>query len=569
MSAPVSPRQSAWGHLMPEVRSLFPGAYADSPFPALCAEAFTAMAAVMPAGDLPRVPGWQGPAGYGEVLARYARLPEGPASDVAALVRDISTDLLAGTTLWRCPELQYNIGAAVNVAAAAAYALALDANVFLISDGQAGNAVLAEHAVAAILAGLAGIPRDQAHGVFTFGGTGTIMYAIKAGIRKAAPESVQSGLPLDVHVMVTRDAHFSHRAAADWLGIGASRVITVPAVARDRRTDVRAAGQILREHLDKGARIAAMLINGGTTYDHVVDDIAAFAGLRDQLVAEYRLSYRPHLHVDSVIGWGWLTLDDGALSGPGLGVPEETVASLREQHRRISQVRLADSWGVDFHKGIGGCPVDCSMVMFSDKADLGLLRKGAADEGSLHQLAAEFSSLSPVDYTLETARAGGKAIAALTALHSMGRAGFQAVLARLVDATRVLRGELAGMPGVTVLNGHSLGFATMVALAPPGMPAGAVQAMLTVPGKDAATAARRCNEYLKAFFAWDNGTRMNVNGGGAVYSYSSGYLPVPSGLVLGALKFYPTSPLITRQHMREAAALLSRRKAEFDASLPG
>ena len=157
-----------------------------------------------------------------------------------------------------------------------------------------------------------------------------------------------------------------------------------------------------------------MLMNGGTTYDHVVDDIAAFAGLHDQLVAEYRLSYRPHLHVDSVIGWGWLMLDDGVLSGPGLGLPEETVASLREQHRRISQVRLAGSWGVDFHKGIGGCPVDCSMVMFSDKADLGLLRKGAADEGSFHQLAAEFSSLSPVDYTLETARAGGKATAALT-----------------------------------------------------------------------------------------------------------------------------------------------------------
>lgn len=316
---------------MPHIRALFPGGYADSPFTALCSEAFTAMAAVMPAGDLPRVPGWQGPGGYGEVLARYARLPEGPAPDVAALVRDISTDLLAGTTLWRCPDLQYNIGAAVNVAAAAAYALALDANVFLISDGQAGNAVLAEHAVAAILAGLAGIPQGQAHGVFTFGGTGTIMYGIKAGIRKAAPESVQLGLPLNVHVMVTQDAHFSHLAAADWLGIGASRVITVPAVTRDRRTDVRAAGRILREHLDKGARIAAMLINGGTTYDHVVDDIAAFAGLRDQLVAEYRLSYRPHLHVDSVIGWGWLMLDDGVLSGPGLGVREETVAAMREQ----------------------------------------------------------------------------------------------------------------------------------------------------------------------------------------------------------------------------------------------
>jgi hypothetical protein len=89
------------------------------------------------------------------------------------------------------------------------------------------------------------------------------------------------------------------------------------------------------------------------------------------------------------------------------------------------------------------------------------------------------------------------------------------------------------------------------------------------PGRRPRPWPRRCNDYVKAFFAWDNGTRMNVNGGGAVYSYSSGYLPVPGGPVLGALKFYPTSPLITRQHMREAAALLSGRKAEFDAALPG
>lgn len=130
---------------------------------------------------------------------------------MAGLVRSVSADLLAGTTAWRCPDLQYNIGAAVNVAAAAVYALALDLNVFLISDGQVGNAVLAEQAVAAILADLAGLPQDQAHGPFTFAGTGTIAYAIKTGIRKAAPESVRDGLPSDVHIVVTEDAHFSHR----------------------------------------------------------------------------------------------------------------------------------------------------------------------------------------------------------------------------------------------------------------------------------------------------------------------------------------------------------------------
>jgi hypothetical protein len=131
----------------------------------------------------------------------------------------------------------------------------------------------------------------------------------------------------------------------------------------------------------------------------------------------------------------------------------------------------------------------------------------------------------------------------------------------------VLRAELARLPGITVLNEESLGFATMATLTPPGLPDSAVQAALAGPGQDAAVVARRCNDYLKEFFAWDNGTRMNVNGGGAVYSYSSGYLPLPCGVTLGALKFYPTSPLITSGHMRAAAALLAARKAEFDHAL--
>jgi hypothetical protein len=53
--------------------------------------------------------------------------------------------------------------------------------------------------------------------------------------------------------------------------------------------------------------------------------------------------------------------------------------------------------------------VDCSFVQFNSKANLALLRKGLGRKGSLHQLAEEFSDESPVDYTLETSRAGGKA----------------------------------------------------------------------------------------------------------------------------------------------------------------
>src|SRR6266508_4010457 len=278
---------------------LFPTSYAATPFAGLCEEAFEAIATVMPGGNLPRVPGWAGPSGYAEVVEKYGRLPADPADDVRRLVGEMSRDLLAGTTIWRCPQLQYNVGAAVNVVAAAMYALGLDLNVYLISDGQAGNAVLAERAVGAILAELSGVDRQAARGLFTFGGTGTMAYAIKCGIRKCAPESVRIGVPDDIHVVVTEDAHFSHETAADWLGIGADRLIMVPADPVDRRSDLGEAERLMRQCIQRGGRIGTVLVNGGTTYDHTIDNVAGFAALRDRLVADHGLSYRPHLHVDS------------------------------------------------------------------------------------------------------------------------------------------------------------------------------------------------------------------------------------------------------------------------------
>ncbi len=527
---------------------LYPRSYSDTMFQDLCAAAFAAMAELMPGHDLPRVPGWDGATAYAELLDRYGHLPRSGATDPRALVRAMSTDLMSGTTVWRSADLQYNIGSAVNAVAAAMYALGLDLNVFLISDGQAGNAMMAERAVGAILAELAGVSPARAGGVFTFGGTGTILYAIKAGIRKCAPESVVSGLPADIAIMVTEDAHFSHEAAADWLGLGTDRLIVAPA-GPNRATDVSAAESLLRSRIEAGSRIAAIVVNGGTTYDHTIDDIAAFARLRDRLVEDYDLRYRPHLHVDSVIGWAWLFMAD-VPELPDLPVSDGARRSIRLQADRIAEVRLADSWGVDFHKGVGGCPVDCSYVQFNDRCDLVRLRKGGARTTSLHQLADKFSSLSPVDYTLETSRSGGKALAALAALHSLGHTGYRSLLARLVDVSCGFRTLLATTAAVEVLNADSLGFCTMLRLRPP-----------------VRLGAAETDRYQRDFFAWDNDDRMNRNGGGVVYSYSGSYRRRDGGAG-PALKFYPTSPHTTDEQMRDAFHLLMRRKAEFDRMRP-
>lgn len=557
--------------LSPEPRDpriLFPTSYAQSSFVELCQQVFDTLADLMPDGDLPRVPGSDGPSGYTALADRYASLPDGVAPEPAAVLRSMTRDLLAGAVNWRCPELQYNLGTGVNVAAAVMYAAALDVNVYLINDGLAGNAVVAERAVSRILAQLAGTEPERGHGLFTFGGTGTMAYAIKAGIRKVAPDSAQRGLPGDIAVVVTEDAHFSHATAADWLGVGSDQLITLPA-DRERRTDLTNAETLLRDALERGTRIATIIINGGTTYDHVIDDVAAFAALRDRLVADLSLPYRPHLHVDSVVGWVWLMLGDHDFARDDLGVGADVVDALCGQRERIQQVRLADSWGVDFHKGLGACPVDCSFVQFNDRADLARLRKGGVGGTGLHQLAEEFSEVSPVDYTLETSRSGGKALAALASLHTLGRAGYRTMLTRLMAATLDFRRRIATSPGITALNPHALGYQTMVRLLPPSALDRTAEEELFGNDAGAAQRVRDGNAYLKSFFAWDNQTRMNGNGGGVVYSFSSKYITTTSGVGISGLKFYPTSPQITPRHMDEAVRLLVDRKACFDRSPPG
>ena len=542
----------------------YPSDYGSSPFVDLCAHVFDTMAKLMPDGNIPRVPGWQ-QCDYDRLTEYYGTISQEGCANPAVLLQEMTTDLLAGAVNWRSPELQYNLGAAVNVVSSVMYAIGLDVNVYLINDGLAGNAILAENAVGRILASLTGNNPSLVRGVFTFGGTGTMAYAIKCGIRKVSPNSARLGVPPRTYVVVTEDAHFSHATAADWLGIGSDQLVIIPAAA-ERRSDLDAAERLMREILDDGSHIATIIINGGTTYDHTVDDIPGFVTLRDRLVREYGLPYSPHLHVDSVVGWAWLVFGDYCFDINSLCITREAADLIRRQHERIRWLGMADSWGVDFHKGAGGCPVDCSFIQFNDGRDCMRIAKGGGKAADLHQLAPDFSLLSPVDYTLETSRSGAKALAALAALHSLGRTGYRQVLAGLMESTVRFRNLLGQTPEMATINPHALGYQTMVRLMPPGSPSERSRAEMTHAGPDAARMVKEGNSYLKAFFAWDDATRMSVNHRGVVYSFSSKYITTPSGSPVSGLKFYPTSPRIRPDDMNRAVALLAQRKAEFDAT---
>ena len=74
-----------------------------------------------------------------------------------------------------------------------------------------------------------------------------------------------------------------------------------------------------------------------------------------------------------------------------LDIEPDALEKISRQYSKIAQVKFADSWGVDFHKGVGACPVDCSVVIINDIEDLNLLSKKEGANIDIHQLAPEFS----------------------------------------------------------------------------------------------------------------------------------------------------------------------------------
>jgi glutamate/tyrosine decarboxylase-like PLP-dependent enzyme len=357
-------KESSLTHRLSLCSDLFPRNYDENYLADYCAVCLEVLREIDAGKGHGRVPGWLEPERYEELVEQYGTLPD-QSDDFKKTMRAIVRDFLPGAVQWRSTNLMHNVGAAVNVAVAAVQAVTSDLNVYLIDDGLAGNAIMAERAVSMILAGLAGVDRSHAHGVFTFGGTGTNLYAMKIGTRQVWPDSGLTGIPQGTFVFVTEDSHFSHQVAADWLGLGVQSIVEMSA-SEDRSTNLVDAEAKMRAVLERGQQIAALLINGGTTYDHTVDDIPAFVQLRDRLVREYHLPYIPHLHVDSVIGWAWLHFSNYDFERNELELDEKTLGKIRAQYKRIQHIRLADSWGVDFHKGVGSCPVDCSMVMVND-----------------------------------------------------------------------------------------------------------------------------------------------------------------------------------------------------------
>ncbi|KAB8187037.1 pyridoxal phosphate-dependent decarboxylase family protein [Microbispora catharanthi] len=283
----------------------------------------------------------------------------------------------------------------VHEAAHRAYAEMLEVN--MLDPTAFPSMVALERQVVGAVAELLG--RPGAPGIFTSGGTESIMLAVKAA-RDARPGATRVVLPVTAHPAFHKAAHY--------LGM---EIVPVPVDPVTYRASVPA----FEAELDD--RTALAVVSAPSYPQGVVDpveEVAALAAARGV-----------PCHVDACVG-GWLLpwlREAGAAIPPfDLSVPGVTSISC------------------DLHK-FGYAPKGASVLLFRDPE----LRRRA------YFASAAWPGYTIINATVQSSRSAGPLGGAWATLQALGREGYLELGCRTLEATRRLAEGVGKIPGLRVL----------------------------------------------------------------------------------------------------------------------
>ena len=465
--------------------------------------------------------------------ARQTALPDGMSS-----IEDVTADLvsyLRGMTIFGHPRTQQNVVAPPTIPSLIGVLLASLYNPNLAWDEFSRLVALAEVEVIGMTSKMVGYEPEQSGGMFTFGGTGTTLYGVKLGLEKACPGTLQKGITEDAVLFVSDAGHYCATNITGWLGMGTNNLITIPTTFQNEM-DVVEFERAIREVLKAGKKVAAIIATLGTTDAFGLDDLAHIVALRDELVDEFQLDYRPHIHADAVIGWAWSVFNDYDFKENPLGFRPRTVRALAGACRRIQHLSLADSIGIDFHK-TGFTPYISSLVLIKDQTDLDLIKRHPEQMPYLYH----YGDYRPGMYTLETSRAGTGIMAALANLRLFGTEGLRSILGHTVEMTQLLREHLGGHEGTTVLNRNNFGTVTLFRVYPEGVDTFEIKD-LEFKDDTYRDSLLAHNEYNREIFQYVHSEAMA--GRGVVISTTECYRQTTYGEPIVALKSFILSPFV-------------------------
>lgn len=494
------------------------------------------------------------PAGLDYEAARKSTVRDAP--DSLENVTQLLVEHLSGMFIWGHPRAQINVVPFPTIPSVIGGLLPSIYNPNLVSEESSKQVAVAEVEVSAMTAALIGYDPATAAGLFTFGGTGTLLYGAKLGLEKACPGVRQHGLHERAVILCSDRAHYACVAVANWLGIGQDNVLKVPSTPDNEiRTDLLE--QMAREVLSGGGKIACFVATMGTTDHFGIDHLREIVAIRDRLQKEFKLPYRPQIHADAVIGWAWSVFNDYDFDRNPLAFRHRTVRALAGVHRKMQDLRLADSLGIDFHK-TGFAPYISSLFLARDACDLELIcRKQSETPYLFHE-----GSYHPGRYTLETSRSGSGPLAALANLRLFGKDGLRSLLGHLVTMAETLRDHLEGHASTTVVNRGNFGPVTLFRVYPDGVDTFTVkQREQTDPSyRDQ---LRAHNDYNRQVFQIVQ--REALAGRGVVISLTDCYRESDYGEPMVALKSYILSPFAEEQYVDAVLESLWRAREEIGA----
>lgn len=464
---------------------------------------------------------------------------------------------LQGMFIWGHPQSQINVVPNPSIASVIGVLLPLLYNPNLCSDESGRLFSEAEVRVTSMVAQLVGYDPQQAGGVFTFGGTGGMLYGVKIGLEKASPGSLRAGVSEPTVILASEQSHYSCLTVASWLGIGQDNVISIP-THLDNSIDLEALEQAARAALTSGKKITAIVATMGSTDAFGVDDLQAIDALRRRLAQEFSLPYLPHVHADAVIGWAWSVFNDYSFLENPLGFRGRTVRALAAVQHDMLHLRLADSIGIDFHK-TGYTPYVSSLVLVRNASEFELIARGHEVMPYLYQSGEHHPGM----YTLETTRSGIGPMAALANLLLFGKEGYRTLLGHAVEMAEVLRELIESHPNLTVLNGENRGPVTLFRAYPDGVDTFEVKE-LERSDQGFRQKLLTYNEYNRRIFELVHSEALA--GRGVAISLTNCYRQTDFGDPIVALKSYVLSPFADENRMQSIVAHVIAARRQVDES---
>ena len=489
----------------------------------------------------------------------FAAAVESRVADAMSTVELVSRDLvdhLEGMFIWGHPRAQVNVINPPCIPGILGTLLPAIYNPNLCSEEASRGVALAEAEVVSMTAALMGYDPAKSSGVFTFGGTGTLLYAIRMGIEKALPGTMQTGMSGDLPVVVCSDqAHYAAKTAASWSGLGLNNVVRI-STAPNNEIRTCLLETELRRLLKEGRRIACIIATMGTTDAFGLDSLEQIHQIRDDLVREFSLDYVPQLHADAVIGWAWSVFRDYDFGQNSLEFPDRTLRALAGANRRIRHLHLADSIGVDYHK-TGFAPYISSAFFVKDARDLQILSRDQATTPYLFQS----GEYNPGRFTLETSRSGSGPMAALGALQLLGKTGLRTLLGHLVTMAETLRNRLSAQPAISVMNPENFGPVTLFRVYPDSVDTFEFP-RLEQTNADYAPQLHAHNEYNRRVFQIVHAEALR--GDGVVLSMTDRFRETDYGQPVVALKSYIMSPFSDQQYVQAVIDSIERARKQVE-----